>query len=366
LISLNDKKRAVQNEVIASFKKNNYDGFAEVPTGTGKAWILIQMLKTLKPKTCWYLCDSTDNRDITFIKELIKWGAEEWVNKIEFMCYQTACKLKNFKVDLLLADEADFSLTPKYSNVYKNNTFKHRILVSGTISAEKYSVLEKFNLPIVHKLEIDYAEKEGILNKANYYLVNYLLTNAENRKYLGYNRTFARLLNGHYNKKEIEMLQINRKHFLSGLESSVNVARKLMKHLYKQNKNNKILIFCGLSEQANKVCKYTYHSGTDSIHFDMFDRGEIPAVAVVDKVNRGRNINGVNVIIFESPTKSSTKFFQRTGRGRRLDVNDMLNVYFLVPHFKDKFGKIKPTVVFNWIYKAAAKLENFRPITYKF
>ena len=362
---INQKRLEVQKEAIEALKKNQYNGFAQLPTGTGKALVLIEVLKKLKPKSCWYLCDSEDNRDKTFIDELKKWGAEEWIDKIEFMCYQTAYKLKNFNVDLLLADEADFGLTPSYSKVYLNNKFKHRVLVSGTLSPDKYKLLSKLEIPIVYSIEIDQVEKDKVLNKANYYIVNYLLNRRENFEYLKFNRTFARLLNGTRNKKTLEFLQIRRKHFLSNLETSVNVCRKLMNHLYKNDKH-KMLIFCGLSEQADRVCKYSYHSKTTDEAFNLFDKGDLRVLSVVAKADRGLNINGVNVIIFESPTKSSTKFFQRTGRGRRLHVHEELDVYFLIPYYKDLRGQVKPTVVNNWVYTAAAKLQDFNPKTFKF
>lgn len=364
--AVNKKRRSIQKDVVNSIESNGFNGFAIAPTGIGKAWILIQILKKLNPKSCWYLCDSTDNRDTTFKKELIKWGAEKWLDRIEFMCYQTAYKLKGFKVDLLLADEADFSLTEKYSEVYSNNSFKHKALVSGTLSPEKYSILAGLDIPIVYHMEIDEAEEEGALNKANYFLVNYLLTPSENKKYLNFNRTFARVLNRPHSRKEVEFIQISRKHFLSSLKSSVNVCRKLMKHLYEKDSHSKILVFCGLSEQADAVCKYSYHSKTDDTFFKSFDKGEIRVLSVVAKADRGLNINGVNIIIFESPTKSSTKFKQRSGRGRRLGIDDVLDVYFLIPYFKDLRGKVRPTIVYDWVFKTAGKLNSFDPVTYKF
>ncbi len=363
---VNEERRNIQTDVINTFEKNNFNGFAEVPTGTGKAWILIQILKYLKPKSVWYLCDSTMNRDETFKNELIKWGAKKWIDKIEFMCYQTACKLKDYKVDLLLADEADFSLSPKYSQVYFNNKFKHKVLISGTISANKYDILEKAKIPVVYAISIDEVEQKGVLNKANYYLVNYLLNKDENAKYLYFNRTFAKYMNANMPRSYMESLQINRKHFMSKLTSSLNVCRRLMKHLYEKDKKNKILVFCGLSEQADAVCKHSYHSKTDNKAFENFDKGVLRVLSVVSKADRGLNINGVNVIILESPSRSATKFFQRTGRGRRLHVDEELDVYFLIPYFKDTRGTTRPTIVLDWVHKSAAKIENFKPIIYKF
>ncbi len=362
---INKERLKIQNEVLDAFEKNRYKGFAIVPTGTGKALILIEILKRVKPKTVWYLCDSERNRDVTFRDELIKWGAEEWIDRIEFMCYQTAYKRSGEHIDLVLCDEADYAITPAYFKAITENHIKHPVLVSGTISKKKKDILKEANIPIIFEIEIDEVEKRKALNKANYFLVNFMLTPAENKKYLGFNYAFRKMLNTNYNKRSLEMLQITRKHFLSNLDSSANVCRKLLGHLYKEA-DNKVLIFCGLSEQADRICKHSYHSKTTDDAFIKFNKGDIRVLSVVAKADRGLNINGVNNIVFESPTRSSTKFFQRTGRGRRLNVNDTVEVYFLVPYYKDLRHKTRPTIILDWIYKSAAKLDNFKPKNFQF
>lgn len=360
---INDKRRELQIKAVEVAEKHNFHGFVKLPTGSGKAWVLIEILKRVNPKTCWYLCDSELNRDVTFKEELKKWGAEEWIDRIQFMCYQTAYKLENNTVDLVLADEADFSLTAKYSQVYFNNYFKKLILTSGTLADSKKKLLDKIT-GVIFEYEIHHVENEGILNKTNYYLVNYLLNYAENERYLSFNRTFAKLLNGIHSRRDLEMLQITRKQFLSSLKSSQIVTRKLIRKLY-GNEDNKILVFCGLSSQADAVCRFSFHSKNDGRYFKQFDEGIIRVLSAVAKADRGLNINGVNVIIFESPTKSATKFMQRSGRGRRLKVSEVLDVYFIIPYYIDRHGNTKPTVVKQWVYKAAEKLENFHPKTFK-
>ena len=360
---INEQRRIVQEDVVQCFVNSNYNGYALVPTGSGKAWIFIELLKKLNPKTVWYLSDSELNRDVTFKAELKKWGGEEFIDRINFMCYQTASKLKGEKVELLLADEFDFALTPKYSRAYTENHFKYKVLLSGTLDGKKKKKAEEI-APMVFSMGVNEAEDDGVLNKTTYYVVNYLLTKPENKRYLGYSKRFRLLLNGSRDRSALEMLQIQRKHFLSNLTSSVNICRKLLKHLY-ANKDNKILIFCGLSEQADAVCKFSYHSKNESAYLKAFDRDDIRVLAVVSKIDRGVNLHGVNCIVFESPSKSSTKFSQRTGRGRRLKIQDMLTVYFLVPYFTDRMGRIRPTVVQDWI-ETAAKHIHFKPKVFKF
>jgi superfamily II DNA or RNA helicase len=160
------------------------------------------------------------------------------------------------------------------------------------------------------------------------------------------------------------MLQIQRKQFLSNLESARNVCRKLLVKLYK-DESNKIIIFCGLTEQADKICKYSYHAKSTEDNLTLFDEGSIRVISVVGKIDRGVNIDGANTVIFESPTKSSTKFIQRSGRSRRLPIEQTTHIYYLIPYYIDRRGELRPTVVRNWVDESTSKI-NFKPSIYEF
>jgi superfamily II DNA or RNA helicase len=362
---INHKRRQLQEAAVEALASNEYNGFAVLPTGTGKAWILIECLKRLNPKGhIWYLCDSEENRDNTFRKELIEWGAEKWIDRIEFMCYQSAYKYQNEDIEVCLADEADYALTDEYIKGLKNNNFKHLICVSATLEDKKRTLAESI-VPVVFEKHLNEIEDLGILNSARHYLVNYLLNDKENKEYLEFSSKFVKLLdNPKRNQKQLEMLQIHRKQFLSALDTSRNICRRLLKNLHAVE-TNKILIFCGLTDQADSICKYSYHSNSDSDNLTLFDQGDIRVLTVVGKVDRGVNLDGVNNIVFEAPARSQTKFTQKTGRGRRLDLDEILSCYYLIPYYKNRRGEIVPTVVKDWVRQSTAKI-NFKPTIYQF
>lgn len=356
----NKAKDKLQADALEALKQSGFNGMIVIPTGAGKGKILVDCLLELRPEgKVWYLCDSEDNRDTTFINEMRKWGAAEWVDRVEFMCYQTSYKIEGADVALCLADEADFAMSPEYSKVFFNNRFQHLVLCSATLQADKRRLAESIR-PVVLEKHLKEIEDEKIVNGANHYLVNYSLLKDENDEYLAYNKTFSQLLKEeHPNKRRIEMLQIQRKHFLSGLRSSRQVCRKLLGKLYIKE-DNKILVFCGLSDQADKICKYSYHSKSEYDYLTMFDNGDIRVLSVVGKVDRGVNLTGVNNVVFESPTKSATKFTQRSGRSRRLAVDQCTDIYYLIPYFKNKWGVLEPTVVQKWVYQSTKNV-NFNP-----
>lgn len=355
-------------EALLAYKKNNYTGISLLATGAGKGRLMIEIAKLLKPEKILYLCNTILLKDKMFIDELHKWDAAHLLNNMDLACYQSACKWTGRYYDLVLADEFDSALTPIYMKVFQNNTFKYKVLVSATLDGQKRRLSAQI-APVIFERTQQQLIKNNVLNKLKFTFIRYNLNAVENKQYLAFNKQFVTLLNGVRTKStefQLNRLQLNRKHFLSSLETSAEVTRWLLNKL--RTKNEKVLVFCGLSKQADTVCKYSYHSLNNNIEsFIDFENGDIKEIAVVDKVDRGLNISDVRHIICESLTKSKTKLTQRIGRGMRLHIDDTLNVYLLVPYYKDYMGNYKPTIVLEWILSATEDMntEGAKTINYE-
>jgi superfamily II DNA or RNA helicase len=124
----------------------------------------------------------------------VKWDAAYLLARTDFVCYQTARKWVGKSYDLLLADEFDASLTPKYKKVYANNSFKNRILVSATLDPAKRVLAEKLGTIIFERKPQEVIDAK-VVNGIKFYFVNYNLTPDENATYLSYNLQFKKLLN---------------------------------------------------------------------------------------------------------------------------------------------------------------------------
>jgi superfamily II DNA or RNA helicase len=343
---------------IKAFRKADYNGIALLPTGSGKGKLMIELAKEINPESILYLCNTRLLRDKTFIDELHKWDAAHLLNRMELKCYQAACKMQGQHYSLLLGDEFDAAITPEYIKAITNNVFDKKILVSATLSDDKKRKAKKI-APIIFERSLQETIETNVLNNIKFFLVHYDLSEEENREYLHYNARFSQLLNEYrtpHVERQLRWLQIQRKQFLSKLKSSVEVTRWLLNNLDK--KNEKVLIFCGLSEQADKVCENSYHSKRDEIEiFNNFAEGKIKHMAVVDKVDRGQNIPGVRNIILESVGSNITKLTQRIGRGMRLLPDEYLNAYFLVPHFRTNMGHKRATIVQDWIINSTKDMD---------
>lgn len=351
-------KDKLLGEAMDAARKNNYTGLFLLPTGSGKGRLMVEIAKELDSRTITYLCNTRLLRDKMFKDELHKWGGAYLIPRIEFACYQTACKWSGRYRDLLLADEFDAALTPEYIKAITNNSFDKRILVSATLQEDKLRMAKKI-APIILERTLKEAIEEDILNNINFYLVNYNLTPIENGQYLSYNERFRTLLNEFKSKsvaRQLEWVQINRKQFMSNLQSSAEVTKWVLNKLTPTGE--KVIVFCGLSEQADRVCVNSFHSNNANITaFNAFDKGDIRHLSVVNKVDRGLNIHDIRNIIFENIGSSKTRLTQRIGRGLRLKPEEFLNVYLLVPHFFDKRGLRKPTIVEKWILESTKEMD---------
>lgn len=369
LTNINLEKQKIQDEALEALKVNDFYGGIVLPTGTGKTQVLVNSIKIINPASCLYTCDNVGLRDKDFPAELEKWGGGHLSDVIRRLCYQSAYKLKDEYYDTLLMDEGDYAITPEYIKLLDNNEFKHIIFASATLPDDKRKVIENY-FPIVYEKQVKDVEDSSVINKANLYFVNFMLNRFENNKYLAYNETFKRILGNNYgnvsgyDREKLQFVTRNRKIFLSKLDSAKDVCQKLIAKLYK-NPSNKILIFCSLSEQADRICKYSYHTKNhkENPYLDLFDTGSLRVLAVVGKIDRGRNLIGVNNVIFESPYESKTKMTQKSGRARRLDIDETSDFYFLIPFYKDRKGNIKPTIVQKWVLNATKDFnQNFKII----
>jgi superfamily II DNA or RNA helicase len=379
-----DSKALQARMTMQEIAKNNirfasYNASVIVTVGGGKGKIMLDIANELvtagKVKSILYVCDSTRLRDSDsegFPAEIEKWGDSKLKKIITLECYQTTRKWEGKKFDLILGDEVDFAITTEYIKVFLNNEFKYKLLVSGTLSDPKREVLEKI-APIVYEFKTVAAEKAGVINKSEYYLYNYQMTDAECTQYNKLTKTIGILAaaGATFEDKDYMFWIRKRKHFLNSLESSYLHTRKVMKWLYNQNKNHRMVIFCELTPQADRVCKYSFHGKNEKDdNLTKFQNGEINALSVVAKIKRGINLKNADVAIFEGFSGSSTEWEQRNGRMKRLALTEVAKIIFLIPWCKKydhegEFKGWKPTVVRDWIERATTNISNIEFKTLK-
>ena len=363
----------MQEQAKNAIRFADYMASIIVTVGGGKGKVMLDIARELvdagKVKSILYVCDSTRLRDSDtegFPAEIEKWGDDKLKKMITLECYQTTRKWEGRKFDLILGDEVDFAITKEYIKVFLNNEFKYKLLVSGTLSDAKWQILQKI-APIVYTFKTDAAEDAGVINKSEYFIYNYKMNDGECVEYNKLTRKIKILYaaGATFDDSDYMFWIRKRKFFLNSLDSSFVHCRKIMGSVYQENKNNRLVIFCELTPQADRVCKYSYHGKNEKEdNLSKFQSGEINAISVVAKIKRGINLKKANVAIFESFSGSSTEWEQRNGRMKRLALSEVAKIIFMVPWFKvvDEEGNEtwKPTVAREWINRATVNLPNIQ------
>ena len=380
-----DKKQA---EVVQLYKDKNPSRCTLVlSTGFGKGKVSIDIIKWLKPTDIIILVNADLLRDSTWRAEFIKFGLKTvYDNRVTMVNYQTAYKWnrKDFgdlSNTLVIADEVDFAAgTKQFGKFFEEFKDVRTIGLTGFITESKRSWFTTI-LPILIEYDAIAAQDEGVLNKIQYIFIKYDLSRnpkdlkvtykqngveksftqsqnnaysyneAKHQKIISDRRTVNKsymmnqLNRGDYNKeiknlKYLEdMIVKTRSEILLNNIGGAIIAKNLLNFLLKENENNKIIVFSKRTKQSLEICgeDYAYHGGVNKAkaaqNYHYFEVGAKRLMGVCDKVNRGANIDKLNVAIFESFDGSDTKATQRFGRMMRLLPDEIAKVYILLPYY---------------------------------
>ncbi len=258
--------------------------------------------------------------------------------KIDFSTYRSLEKQKgNYKKIYL--DEVH---SLKYSHEEWLDNYKGPILgLTGTPPTmeftEKGKMVSKFT-PIVYTYITDDAVDDKILNDYKIY-IHYVdlsrVKNIQNKTRDGkvfytseqssYDYWTKRL--GQSYGKELEICRLMRMKALQKFISKETYVKELVKKI-----QNKCIIFANEKAQADRLAKFTCHSGNprSADNLAAFKAGTINLIAAVDQLSEGQNISGLRELILMHAFSNPTKFKQRFGRAMRLHVDDQAIIHLLV------------------------------------
>ena len=395
----------IQKQALNQLKANNYIGTICLSTGSGKGLVAINAIKEGNFKNILITSPRTNLKEM-WKTELNKWNITQqlitlfWIEtmyenipiNITIENIQTCYKwdeeiLKTF--DLIILDEIHTITSPEYGRLITVAKSANIARIGLTATPSLHDDFKKFfydnYIPIVY--EYYDSAKDGIINKRQYYIYKYKLTDdykiiagtkakpfnvgeATQYSYLSDQIKKGQLLMsrtgskdwfndaaewawkglGTSSQKSAAMTYLNaikyRKSFLWNLSSSADIAIKIKKKILTEFKgiytytgdsmnSNKVLLFSELTTQAEKLSVYSIHSKqneeTNKKLLQMFDDDEIRELSSVRSLTLGLNIKGANWAIMESYNSSPTDIIQKLGRTDRLSKDDVANVVILVP-----------------------------------
>jgi superfamily II DNA or RNA helicase len=141
-----------------------------------------------------------------------------------------------------------------------------------------------------------------------------------------------------------QMLRVMRMKAMMEYKSKEKYTKKLMESI-----NSKCIVFANTQEQADRLCRFSYHSGNKDSEDNLllFKDGKIDKLSCVLQLNEGINIPNLRQGIIMHAYGNERKAAQRIGRLLRLNPSEKAIVHILC---------YKGTVDEKWVREA---LEGF-------
>ncbi len=319
------KSRDELREEVLKVVKNKYRFTAALTGSSGKTSIGLTHLSKVFDKTKKYLVVVPKvSVKQSWIDDAYKFKLEHLLDHITFSTYLSLNK-QDLDYDWIYLDEIH-SLTFKHNNwlsKYNNNVCG----LTGTLPNNprniKRMLIDKY-APVAYTYTTDEAVEDNMLNDYHIYVYGLELSNVKNiekvnsktkSKYYTserdeYNYLTSRISTSY--GKEAMKLGIIRMRFLQKLQSKEILAKQLL-----NKSQNKCILFANTQEQADRLCKYSYHTKNkfSDINLAMFKNSTIHKLSCVEQLSEGINIPNLKEAIImhffsvNSP-KSKQKFYR--------------------------------------------------------
>lgn len=291
--------------------------------------------------------------------DAVKFDMAHLIDCITFSTYRSIGKQeRDFSVVYL--DECH-SLLPTHS--FFLDTYGGKIVgLTGTPprhkNSEKGILVDKY-CPIVFKYITDDAVDADILNDYRIIIHKMPLGKARNIKVPkrsgGFFMNSESNIYEYWSQKIMEaapgkaqmMARIMRMKAMMGFKTKTVYANYLLGMI-----DEKCIIFCNTTEQADEICSTSYHSKNDKDvnekNIQMFNNGETDCLSCVQQLNQGITIknlkNGIILHAYSNERQSS----QRIGRLLRLNPDETSIIHILV---------YENTVDEDWVLDALKELD---------
>lgn len=358
-------KERIQYTALNRWQEKGKNGTVIIATGFGKTFVALHALYTMPKgdgKTHLFLAETTERYkdlqenirkyNIIFNRNVCK------DYKIEFMCYQSAYKLRDTNYGLVMADEIHDSLTPSYSQFYFKNHYDAIIGLSAKINRHvnydlgqgeyitKGMILDEV-APVAYKYELGKAVEEKTSRDLTIHVIrNELDTKnpwvksgnrerpffqTEHKAYKYWKTRYDKALYiDESNKRDAEIFKSMGKQcdILYNLQSKKYITKLLLRYL-----KRKTIIFGNSLEFLFDITENTVCSkNTDDRNWQIrnwFDSGIIKYIGSFKKLKQGANLaKDLDNCIITSYYSSKTDLEQRIGRLR--DNGCKGNVFIIV------------------------------------
>jgi superfamily II DNA or RNA helicase len=280
------------------------------------------------------------------------------LDNAEYTTYLSLHKKNPGHYDIVILDECHSLLI---SHTVFLAQFTGRILgLTGTpprhFQSEKGKMVHQF-CPILYKYITDDAVSDDILNDYRIIVhtmpisnINSLPVNMKDGKqfYTSERKSYdywTKRIAGAQSKKQEQIASVMRMRVLMDFRTKETYVKKLLDDI-----EDKCIIFCNTQDQADRICKNSYHSNNEESEQNLqdFKKGKISELSCVLQLNEGINIPELRAGIIMHAYGNERKSSQRLGRLLRLNPTETAYVHILC--YKD-------TVDERWVAEALRDLD---------
>ena len=325
----------VQSEAVESLLKSKKSGVA-VSMGVGKTLIGLKHLDTLAPAKVLVVAPKKSIFQ-SWKDEMVKHNMQHLESSVTFSTYISLNK-QDLNYDAVYLDECH-NLLPSHEPWL--DKFQGKIIgLTGTPPkferSTKGKLVNKF-CPIRYSYFVDDAVSDGILN--DYKIVVHMLKLGTAKNVMAGGKTrkwptselesysyWCDRIERSMNPNETMMLRIQRMKAMMSYPSKEVYAKKLFDSI-----NDKCILFANTQQQAEKLCKHSYHSENPDSEDNLlkFKAGVISKLSAVLQLNEGVNIPELRQGIILHAYGNERKSSQRIGRLLRLNPNETAIVHIL-------------------------------------
>jgi len=268
--------------------------------------------------------------------DAVKFGMHHLLGRIVFTTYLSLNKKDPKDFDIVCLDECH-SLLDSHRGFLQ--LYKGRVLgLTGTPpkykDSEKGKLVQEF-CPVVYTFKADDAIENGILNDYQIIVHQLELDQEKNFPVAMKNKHFMTSEQQNYNywgtrldtgSGPIHILRVMRMKAMMEYPSKERYTKILMNSI-----NTKCIVFANTQDQADRLCKHSYHSNNPQSENNLiaFKEGKLNHLSCVMQLNEGVNIPDLRQGIIMHAYGNERKASQRIGRLLRLNPDDKAIVHIL-------------------------------------
>lgn len=402
MAQVNQNKTAEQNLVLQKWTANGYNGTWEAATGCGKTLCGIRaIVNTLKedPSANAIVVVPTENlRDKEWYNEFVNWGCDQYLDRIEIVCIQTAYKYIDRHYTIGVVDEIHMATSDVYRNLFLNNHFARLFCLTATIEDDDKRIFIEGIAPIIHVTTVERALQLGLISNFTIYNLAVYLSDKSMACYKSIMQKYSEyenLLGGHFRAfgvaamamKEIKAIpkedrteaqkilyrnacvywgtMNRRKMFLYNLPEKIQATNDIIK-MFPDRKSivfAESIKFAGELHSALGHSSVIYHSNMSTklrkqaLRAFEIDESGVRTICSVRALNVGFNVPEASLGICASGNSKWLDQVQRNGRVTRYAENKhaiYVNLYAYntqeVKWVYKRTSKINPLHI-RWIFK---------------